>query len=67
MKCVFLMLLLALSACAQTTPSLPAPKPGRVFDEIADTALAAMKKRAGELKIQGAAVVAYVPGDSVSM
>jgi len=36
----------------------------RVFDEVADTALAAMSKRAEELKISGAAVVAYIEGDS---
>ncbi len=36
----------------------------RVFDEVADTALAAMSKRAEELKISGAAVVAYIEGDN---
>lgn len=36
----------------------------RVFDEVADSALAAMAKRAEELKISGAAVVAYIEGDS---
>ena len=35
------------------------------FDALADKALEAMKYRAGELKIQGVAVVAYAPGDAV--
>jgi hypothetical protein len=35
-----------------------------IFNEIADAALAAMKKRAEELKMIGVAVVAYVPGDT---
>lgn len=61
MKNAFLILLFALSAFAQTSPS--DPKPAKVFDEVADTALQAMTKRAEELKIKGAAVVAYIPGD----
>lgn len=35
----------------------------RVFNDLADQALLAMKQRAEELKIKGVAVVAYVPGD----
>lgn len=35
------------------------------FSEVADKALVVMKKRAEELKIKGAAVVAYIEGDSV--
>ena len=54
--------LLALSAFAQA--DAPALKPGKIFDEVADTALLAMIKRAEELKIKGAAVVAYVEGES---
>ena len=36
-----------------------------VFDKVADDALAAMRARAAELKIEGAAVVAFMPGDSL--
>ena len=71
MKHVFqvVLVLFTLSAFAQPDPgpasSAEAKKPGRVFDELADSALAAMTKRAEELNIKGAAVVAYVEGDSV--
>jgi type 1 glutamine amidotransferase/uncharacterized protein GlcG (DUF336 family) len=41
------------------------PAPARGFDELADAALVAMRKRAGELGIGGAAVVAYFEGDSI--
>jgi hypothetical protein len=37
----------------------------RQFDVLADQALLAMKKRAEELNIQGVAVVAWCPGDTV--
>jgi len=55
---------LALSVLAQSDP--PAAKPAKGFDELADTALQAMTKRAEELKIQGVAVVAYVAGENVA-
>jgi hypothetical protein len=44
-----------------------APKPvsAKKFDALADAALAAMKRRAAELKIGGVAVVSYAQGDSV--
>lgn len=42
-----------------------AEKSGHGFNALADEALAAMKKRAGELKIGGVAVVAYFEGDEV--
>ena len=35
------------------------------FDEVANAALLAMRQRAGELGITGAAVVAYFEGDSI--
>src|SRR6266568_1443213 len=35
------------------------------FDALADAALAAMKKRAAELKTTGVAVVSFAEGDSV--
>ncbi|MCX6904355.1 MAG: hypothetical protein NTW03_12930 [Verrucomicrobia bacterium] len=58
--------LCALPLLAQPAPPLqPAPKkPSQVFEELADTALAAMTQRAEELKIKGAAVVAYIGGDT---
>jgi hypothetical protein len=40
------------------------PTPGKIFEEVADSALMAMTKRAEELKIKGAAVVAYIEGDT---
>ena len=64
MKHAFLILLLAVSAFAQSA-SLPAnPTPGKIFEEVADSALMAMTKKAEELKIKGAAVVAYIEGDT---
>jgi hypothetical protein len=58
-------LVLGLSASAQSLPNqADARKSSPVFDELADTALAAMAKRADELKIKGAAVVAYIEGDT---
>ncbi|HWH69963.1 MAG TPA: hypothetical protein VNT26_11285 [Candidatus Sulfotelmatobacter sp.] len=41
-------------------------KAAKAFDEVATKALAAMKTRAGELSIQGVAVIAYVEGDNVT-
>ncbi len=62
MKQISLLLLIAVSAFAQS--AVPTDiKPGRVFDEVADSALASMTKRAQELKIHGAAVVAFIEGD----
>ena len=63
MKQVSLFLLIALSAFGQSTPAQTDLKPARVFDEVADSALASMTKRAQELKIHGAAVVAFIEGD----
>jgi uncharacterized protein GlcG (DUF336 family) len=64
MKRTFLIVLLALPAFAQSTPPPANPKPGKIFDELADSALMAMTKRAEELKIHGAAVVAYIEGEA---
>ena len=66
-------LLRAPSAPAQDAPSHAVPpaiaaagtQTMNSFNETADKALAAMKKRAEELKIKGVAVVAYAEGDSV--
>jgi hypothetical protein len=64
MKHVFLILLLALSAFAQSTSPPADLMPGKIFDEVADSALIAMTKRAEELKIKGAAVVAFIEGET---
>lgn len=69
MKHLLLILLLGLSVVAQSTlPSNPtdASKPGAVFDGLADSALAAMAKRAEELKITGVAVLAYIEGETTT-
>ena len=54
---------------AVSAPDASKPQPGaaataRFSDEMADKALLAMKKHAGELHIQGVAVVAFAPGES---
>ena len=64
MKHAFLILLLALSAFAQSASPPANLTPAKIFDEVADSALMAMTKRAEELKIKGAAVVAYIEGDT---
>jgi hypothetical protein len=64
MKRAFLILLLAVSVFAQSAPPPVDLKPGKIFDELADSALMAMTKKAEELKIKGAAVVAYIEGDT---
>ncbi len=65
MKHSALIFLFALSAFAQSTaPLSTTTKPGKTFDEVADSALASMTKRAQELKIHGAAVVAFIEGDA---
>jgi hypothetical protein len=64
MKHTFLIVLLALSAFGQSASPPTTPKPGKIFDELADSALTVMTKRAEELKIKGAAVVAYIEGDT---
>ena len=54
----------SLDAKAQKQES-PAVHPAPAFDEAANAALVAMRQRAGELGIGGAAVVAYFEGDSI--
>jgi type 1 glutamine amidotransferase len=57
------------AAIAEMDPAFggrtPAAASTRSFDGAADTALAAMRKRAGELNITGVAVVAYFEGDDI--
>ncbi|UWZ82418.1 hypothetical protein [Occallatibacter riparius] len=43
----------------------PKPVTGKQFDSAAQAALAAMKRRAAELNIQGVAVVSFAPGDTI--
>jgi hypothetical protein len=50
---------------AQPQPSATSKTTARTFDEVADKALLAMKKRAEELNIMGVALVAYAEGDTV--
>lgn len=64
MKHPILIVLVAFSAFAQSDSPPVDPKPGKIFDELADSALMAMTKRAQELKVTGAAVVAYIEGDT---
>jgi len=63
-------LLIAPTMKAQDKPQVPAAQTAAAtaasFDDLADTALLAMKKRAEELKIKGVALVAYAPGDTVN-
>jgi|HubBroStandDraft_1064217.scaffolds.fasta_scaffold353574_1 hypothetical protein len=49
----------------QAKPDTAVPA-ARVFYELADKALLAMKQRAEELKIKGVAVVAYIPGEKAT-
>lgn len=64
MKHAVLIVLLALPVFAQSVSPPANPKPGKLFDELADSALMAMTQRAEELKIHGAAVVAYIEGEA---
>ncbi len=63
MKLTLLFVLITLSAFGQSTPIPSDIRPGGGFDEAADAALASMTKRAQELKIHGAAVVAFIQGE----
>jgi len=50
---------------AQPHPTDASKRTARIFDEGADQALLAMKRRAEELNIKGVALVAYAEGDTV--
>ena len=50
---------------AQPQPTETSKTTGRIFDEVGDNALLAMKKRAEELNIKGVALVAYAEGATV--
>lgn len=58
-------ILIVLMLSGVATRAMSDALPAKVFDEQADVALQAMAKRAAELKITGAAVVAYIPGEEV--
>jgi hypothetical protein len=61
------LLAVSLAAGNGTVSAAKAPKPvsAKTFDGLANAALAAMQKRAAEVKITGVAVVAYAQGDSI--
>ena len=61
----FQKLFLLLSLLAATVCAVRAADQAASFDELAEKALQAMAKRADELHIKGAAVVAYAPGDTI--
>ena len=50
---------------AEMDPSFGKPAAQQGFAGLADQALAAMQKRAGELNVSGVAVVAYFEGDTI--
>jgi hypothetical protein len=54
-----------LAGPAGATAKGPKPVSGKKFDAAAQAALAAMKAKAAELKIQGVAVVSFAPGDTI--
>jgi len=56
---------IGLSADAARAANPAKPLSDKKFDALAAQALEAMKQKAAVLNIQGAAVVSYVPGDSV--
>ncbi|HEY2857200.1 MAG TPA: hypothetical protein VGJ21_02160 [Terracidiphilus sp.] len=62
---VMLALVVAFTCVAQVAAKTPKPVSGKRFDAAAQAALAAMKSRAAELKIEGVAVVAFAPGDTI--
>ncbi len=64
-RCVALALLVACGAASAVAKTHKAVN-GKRFDAAAEAALAAMKARAAELKIQGVAVVAFAPGDAIA-
>jgi len=61
-------LITVLAACASTVSAQTnsIPRSDGAFDKAAGDALSAMKQRATELNIKGAAVVAFISGDEVT-
>jgi len=66
LRCVLPCLCLLLVACE--TESSPSPSPAHAggvdFDQVASDALEAMKQHAGAINANGAAIVAYIPGEA---
>lgn len=69
----FALLLLPLLLPIQPVRQQAAPAPGNArlgspdsFDSLAEDALTAMRARADELKVGGVAVVAYMPGETLT-
>jgi len=62
---ILLVLMSALAGASVASAKTPKPVNGKRFDVAAQAAIAAMKARAAELKIQGVAVVAFAPGDTI--
>lgn len=60
-----LALMVVLAGPGAAAAKTPKPVSGKRFDAAAESAIAAMKTRAAELKIQGVAVVAFAPGETI--
>ncbi len=67
---IFALVLLALLLSPRSLRPLSTPHPWTSspggFDSVAADALSAMRTRADELKVGGVAVVAYMPGETLS-
>jgi hypothetical protein len=61
----FAVLLVSVAVTLAFAAKPPKPVSAKRFDSAAQAALAAMKSRAAELNIQGVAVVAFAPGDTI--
>jgi hypothetical protein len=53
-------------AAPESAPATPSVSPVSDFETPASAALEAMKTKAAELHVQGVAVVAYAPGDTIA-
>ena len=62
---LFSLLILSFALAASAPAKTPKPVDAKRFDAAAQAALAAMKARAAQLNIQGVAVVAFAPGDTI--
>ena len=63
---LLLPLLLSSPSLRPQSPPHPLPSSSSSFDSVAADALTAMRTRADELKVGGIAVVAYMPGETLS-
>jgi len=62
---IFLVLSFAVNQGQVRAAGAPKPANAKKFDALADTALAAMRKRAAELSVTGVAVVSYSRGETI--